>query len=144
MIHGTTPETDAHRERIIQQAGADIRAKYDRGMREHGGQLWRKEGLLDMALEEALDLVVYLYTLREQGAGRTLATPEKELATRCPICSQYVLHGRWEEHAQVHYQQARGRHQDWSMVQQPARREYAPGWERTANAPSRHPPDHLL
>lgn len=40
--------------------------KYLRGQAEHGGQLWQKSGLLDMAIDEAIDQVIYLLTLREQ------------------------------------------------------------------------------
>jgi len=34
--------------------------------KEHGGDLWRKKGIIDFALEEAIDLVGYLLTLKEQ------------------------------------------------------------------------------
>jgi hypothetical protein len=67
-----TAPHDAHVERILTQFNADLRAKYDAGQREHGGNLWEKPGMLEHAIEEAIDLVVYLYTLREQiGRGMT-------------------------------------------------------------------------
>lgn len=59
------PHAD-HMNRILAQFNADLRAKYTAGQREHGGKLWEKPGMLDHAIEEAIDLVVYLYTLREQ------------------------------------------------------------------------------
>ena len=59
-------ENQAHLERIVSQVSADIRAKYEKGQREHGGNLWLKPRMLENAIEEVLDLCVYLYTLREQ------------------------------------------------------------------------------
>jgi len=59
-------EHEAHLSRILKNFNADVRAKYEAGQHEHGGNLWEKGGMLDNALAEALDLVVYLYTLREQ------------------------------------------------------------------------------
>lgn len=56
----------AHLARILQNVTADLCAKYEAGQIEHGGNLWEKPGLLEAAIEEALDLCVYLYTLREQ------------------------------------------------------------------------------
>ena len=60
---------DAHLSRVLQAFDAACRAKYEKGQAEHGGQLWQKPGLLDYAIEEAIDLVVYLFTLREQQQG---------------------------------------------------------------------------
>ena len=60
------PEHTAHLARILKQFSADASAKYSAGQAEHGGNLWEKPGMLDHAIEEAIDLVVYLYTLREQ------------------------------------------------------------------------------
>jgi len=40
--------------------------KYVTGQKEHGGNLWEKEGLLDMAIDEAIDQVIYLLTLKKQ------------------------------------------------------------------------------
>lgn len=57
---------EAHLRRILDAFGADARAKYAAGQREHGGNLWEKPGMLEHAIEEAIDLVVYLFTLREQ------------------------------------------------------------------------------
>lgn len=57
---------EAHLQRILTQFNADTRAKYQAGQEEHGGELWEKPGMLEHAIEEAIDLVVYLYTLKEQ------------------------------------------------------------------------------
>lgn len=40
--------------------------KYFKGAKEHGGNLWDKQGLIDMAIEEAIDQVIYLMTLKQQ------------------------------------------------------------------------------
>lgn len=40
--------------------------KYVSGATEHGGNLWDKSGIIEMAMEEAIDLYVYLYTLKQQ------------------------------------------------------------------------------
>jgi hypothetical protein len=57
---------EAHLNRIIEQLSGDVRAKYEAGQREHGGNLWEKPGMLEQAIAEVLDLAVYLYTLKEQ------------------------------------------------------------------------------
>jgi ribonuclease D len=51
---------------IAETAKNLIIRKYTRGQKEHGGSLWRKKGLVDMAIEEAIDQVIYLLTLRNQ------------------------------------------------------------------------------
>ena len=63
-----SPEHEAHLKRIINDFNADLAAKYEAGQQEHGGNIWEKGGMLDHAIEEAIDMVVYLYTLREQRA----------------------------------------------------------------------------
>ena len=57
---------EAHLRRILTQFNADARAKYEAGQAEHGGNLWERPGMLEHAIEEAIDQVIYLYTLREQ------------------------------------------------------------------------------
>ena len=61
-----TPAQDAHLTRLLTQFQEQAAAKYRKGQQEHGGNLWVKPGLLDMAIEEAIDLVIYLLTLKEQ------------------------------------------------------------------------------
>lgn len=55
-----------HAQSVANEARALIIDKYARGQREHGGELWRKQGIIDMAIEEAVDQVIYLLTLRDQ------------------------------------------------------------------------------
>jgi hypothetical protein len=66
-----TPEQDAHLLRIQDHVVSKLRAKYRTGQREHGGNLWEKPGLLEEALNEAIDQVIYLSTLIEQRDQRT-------------------------------------------------------------------------
>lgn len=61
-----TAEHEAHLQRLKEQFTKDLDAKYRAGQEEHGGELWEKRGMLAHAIEEAIDQVVYLYTLREQ------------------------------------------------------------------------------
>jgi hypothetical protein len=56
----------AHVDRILTQFNRDLKAKYEAGQEEHGGNIWEKPGMLAHAIEEVIDLVVYLYTLQEQ------------------------------------------------------------------------------
>lgn len=62
-----SPEQEAHLARVKEQflTAADI--KYRRGQKEHGGNLHHVgvTSLLNCAIEEAIDQVVYLITLRE-------------------------------------------------------------------------------
>lgn len=57
-----TPEK--HRELIIDEISKLVRNKYNRGVAEHGGGLWKLDNLRDEAIEEAIDLLVYLITDR--------------------------------------------------------------------------------
>ncbi len=59
-------QSEAHRKRIVDRFTADFNAKYENGQRDHGGLMCEKPGMLQHAIEEALDLVAYLYTLQEQ------------------------------------------------------------------------------
>lgn len=57
---------------LTEEISKRVRKKYIKGQREHGGQLWLKKGLIDMAIEEAIDQVVYLLTLKQQLEGKEL------------------------------------------------------------------------
>jgi hypothetical protein len=80
-----TPEHEAHLQRIISAVTSEIDAKYRKGQEEHGGNLWLKPGMLDNAIEEVLDLCVYLFTLREQLA-RTTTPPKPALSDANACC----------------------------------------------------------
>lgn len=62
-----TKEQEAHLLKIKQTFDKEVDKKYREGQKEHGGNLYEMlpEKLLDNAIDEALDLVVYLVTLRE-------------------------------------------------------------------------------
>lgn len=52
--------------------------KYQKGQAEHGGSLWEKKGLIDMAIDEAIDQVIYLFTLKQQIENKTLYKVNKK------------------------------------------------------------------
>ena len=60
------PECEAHLATIRHEFCEALDAKYRAGQEEHGGHMWEKSGMLDHAIEEAIDQVVYLFTLRAQ------------------------------------------------------------------------------
>jgi hypothetical protein len=57
---------EAHLAEIKLKFCEELDVKYRAGQKEHGGEMWMKDGMLTHAIEEAIDLVVYLYTLRAQ------------------------------------------------------------------------------
>lgn len=61
-----TPAQEAHRDRILARVNAAFADKYTKGQQEHGGDMWRKPGMLTHAKEEVLDLIAYLWTLEDQ------------------------------------------------------------------------------
>jgi hypothetical protein len=61
-----TPDQEAHLEAIKDEFDRLYDAKYRLGQAEHGGCVWRKPGLVGLAIDEALDLFGYLYSLRCQ------------------------------------------------------------------------------
>ncbi len=64
-----TPQQTAHLVNIQNSFIEAVRDKYRKGVEEHGGNLWEKTNLIDEAMNECIDLYVYLYTLREQLKG---------------------------------------------------------------------------
>lgn len=64
-----TIEQEEHMYRVEDEFRILLRNKYKAGQAEHGGNLWEKPGMIDMALEEVVDLAVYLLTLKEQSNG---------------------------------------------------------------------------
>ena len=55
-----------HIESILKEFNLLAIKKYQRGQKEHGGKLWLKSDMLDKAIEETIDLVIYLLTLKAQ------------------------------------------------------------------------------
>jgi hypothetical protein len=73
-----SPEQEQHLKLIIGTFSKSMDAKYRKGQQEHGGDLWRKKGLIDMAIEEALDQVCYLVTLKRQLEEAGIQLGDKE------------------------------------------------------------------
>lgn len=67
-------KNEEHLMSIIEQAIDRIDRKYRKGDKEHGGQLWEKKDIIEMAIDEAIDQVVYLITLKQQIDSKTLYT----------------------------------------------------------------------
>jgi hypothetical protein len=63
-----TPAQEAHLTRINNESCDLADVKYRKGQAEHGGNLFDLTSLqlADMAIEEAIDQVVYLITLRDK------------------------------------------------------------------------------
>lgn len=73
-------QQEEHLEDIKYEFTRLVDAKYRAGQKEHGGELWRKRGLINMAIEEAIDQVVYLITLRDQLNGWGIDVGDKDEA----------------------------------------------------------------
>lgn len=67
-----TPEQEQHLKKIKINFTNRVDLKYRAGQKEHGGDLMHNNALviIDMAISEAVDQVVYLETLREVLVGR--------------------------------------------------------------------------
>jgi hypothetical protein len=67
-----TPEQEQHLKRIKTNFTSKVDVKYRAGQKEHGGDLMHNNALalIDMAIAETIDLVVYLETIREVLVGR--------------------------------------------------------------------------
>lgn len=57
---------EEHIKQILNEFSQIASKKYMKGVKEHGGHLWEKKGLIDMSIEEAVDQVIYLLTLKKQ------------------------------------------------------------------------------
>ena len=65
-----------HANELAKDAAKRILMKYRAGQLEHGGQLWTKPGIIDMAIEEAIDQVIYLLTLKQQLKNPKMVNPK--------------------------------------------------------------------
>ena len=61
-----TKAQEKHLKFIISEFKRLVDPKYRTGQKEHGGDLWKKKGIIDFAIEEAVDQVVYLLTIKQQ------------------------------------------------------------------------------
>lgn len=51
---------------LINLASSLMKSKYENGVKEHEGNLWESKNILDEAINEALDLLIYLLTIKYQ------------------------------------------------------------------------------
>jgi len=68
-IHNTqtiTTEHFQHLDEIKRAFVEQVEQKYLAGVRQHGGKLWEKPGLIEKAMEECVDQYTFLYTLKMQ------------------------------------------------------------------------------
>lgn len=63
-----SPDQQEHAEELARQFKSRMLYKYSRGASEHGGNLWEMnlKNLLENALDEAIDQVVYILTALEK------------------------------------------------------------------------------
>lgn len=67
-----TTKNEKHLRSIILTSANLISKKYRKGAKEHGGNLLDKAGIIYMAIEEAVDQIIYLLTLKEQIDTQTI------------------------------------------------------------------------
>ncbi len=62
------PHQEAHLASIVKRFGELCDKKYRAGQAEHGGNLWELTGeqLINNAIDEAIDQVVYLLTIKDR------------------------------------------------------------------------------
>lgn len=91
-----TTAQEAHLLAIKERFARAVDAKYRTGAAEHGGNLWDNDALklIDLAIEEAVDQVTYLMTLRDKVTAanrKTLTVPRDEwLSDHIAACSYCV------------------------------------------------------
>lgn len=94
-----TPEQESHLETIKGNFSRLVDAKYRKGQAEHGGNLFDLgiELLVDAAIDEAVDQIVYLLTLRDElrQRGSIVAKVEHENKTAdisydCVMCGKFL------------------------------------------------------
>lgn len=65
-ISNMSDEQEQHLNDIINAFVHDVDQKYRKGQAEHGGDLWKKGGMVKFMREETLDFIVYCHTLAQQ------------------------------------------------------------------------------
>ena len=71
-------EHEAHLERVKNRFLEDVDRAYREGAKQHGGKLWRKPGLIRMAMKECVDQYVYLEAMLEQAEDPNLLDPNEK------------------------------------------------------------------
>jgi hypothetical protein len=70
-----TPEQENHLRDIKYDFLKAVDEKYRKGQAEHGGDLWKKPGVLEMLMEECIDFYVYAHVLRQQRDNPEVVDP---------------------------------------------------------------------
>jgi len=104
-------ENEEHLEKILYSFVDIAKEKYRRGVEKHGGNLWLKSDLIDQAIEEAIDQVFYLFSLKGQinesgiklgklkdndSVDNFIKLPENEVVNKlstnlaCPYCNKPI------------------------------------------------------
>ena len=73
-----TPAQEQHLKSIKDQFNKLVDKKYRAGQQEHGGNLWLKKGIIDFSIDEVIDLVVYLLTLKDQIKNKDVGSIEEK------------------------------------------------------------------
>jgi hypothetical protein len=81
-----------HAARIVNWFSVEAVAKYARGIKEHGGHLPDKGGLLAEAEAECLDLPIYIRTIREQ-LERAVALIQNGRGDDAVLALNIILYG---------------------------------------------------
>ncbi len=79
-----TPAQSKHVEELGYEFCLRMAGKYQRGAAEHGNNIWdmSEDDLLENALDEAIDQVVYLLTLIQKRKN----THQPQLCRYCGVC----------------------------------------------------------
>ena len=73
-------QQEQHLANIKEDFLREVDKKYRAGQEQHGGDLWAKKDLIDKALEEIIDLYVYMVTLKTQIENKTIySVTEKDI-----------------------------------------------------------------
>ncbi len=73
-----TKEHNEHLIGILDRFNDQAIKKYTKGNEQHGGKLWLKKDLIDKSIEEVIDLLFYLFTLKDQINNNTLYSVTEE------------------------------------------------------------------
>ena len=89
-----TLEQESHLSHLKRDFCRWVDKKYRAGQKEHGGNLWQKD-VTKNAIDEAIDMVVYLLTLQEQieTNGFPPKNPLKDKDETCERCGTIHLNG---------------------------------------------------
>lgn len=70
-----TPEQEQHLAEVKQSFLDAVDVKYRGGVRDHGGDIWKKPGILEMLMDECVDFYVYAESLKRQRDDPSIIDP---------------------------------------------------------------------